>query len=82
MARYSSVSMSKLSPIAVKKLVRILKKLGFQIMHQKGSHAFFEHKDGRTAVVPLHYGEDIGKGLLNEILKDIELTVDEFNAFK
>ncbi|MEK9165524.1 MAG: type II toxin-antitoxin system HicA family toxin [Patescibacteria group bacterium] len=74
--------MSKFSPIDPRKLIKIIKKIGFQKVHQKGSHAFFEHPDGRTTVVPMHYGEDIGKGLLRDILKDIELTVDDFNQLK
>ena len=74
--------MNKLSPIDTRKLLKILKKLGFQKIHQKGSHAFFEHPDSRTTVVPIHYGEDIGKGLLKEILKDIELTTKQFNAVR
>ncbi|HBH46778.1 MAG: hypothetical protein A2445_02470 [Candidatus Jacksonbacteria bacterium RIFOXYC2_FULL_44_29] len=74
--------MSTLSPINTRKLVKILIKLGFQLIHQKGSHAFFEHLDGRTTVVPMHYGEDIGKGLLSEIIKDMRLTVAEFNRLK
>lgn len=74
--------MSKLSPIDSRKLIKIIKKLGFQKVHQKGSHAFFEHPDGRTTVVPMHYGEDIGKGLLRDILNDIEIAVEEFNNLK
>ena len=73
---------SKLFPITAKKLIRILKKLGFEKVRQKGSHAFFEHYDGGTTVVPMHSGEDIGKGLLNEILKDIEMSVEEFNRLR
>ncbi len=72
----------KLSPISTAKLIRILKKLGFHRIHQKGSHAFFEHQDGRTTVVPIHQGEDIGKGLLNEILKDIEMDIENFNSVR
>lgn len=73
---------SKLFPITAKKFIRILKKLSFEKVHQKGSHAFYEHRDGRTTVVPMHSGEDIGKGLLSEILKDIEMSVEEFNRLR
>ena len=72
----------KVSPITAKKLIRILEKLGFIKVHQKGGHAFFEHLDGRTTVVPIHHGEDIGKGLLNEIVKDIEMSIEEFTALR
>ncbi|MFH1890499.1 MAG: type II toxin-antitoxin system HicA family toxin [Candidatus Kuenenbacteria bacterium] len=75
--------MSKLSPISVKKLAKILKKLGFQCIRQKGSHAFYEHQDGRTTMLAIHYGEDISRGLLHKIIaEDIQITVDEFNRLK
>ncbi len=36
------------------------------------------HSDGRSTVVPVHAGEQIGVGLLRSILRDCEMTVDEF----
>lgn len=38
--------MTRLPAISVKKLERILKKFGFKCIRQKGSHAFYEHRDG------------------------------------
>ncbi len=45
---------------------------------QKGSHKFFRHPDGRTATVPDHKGEDLGRGITNKILKDAEATREDF----
>ena len=61
-----------------KDLVKILKKMGFKEMRQKGSHLFFQHSDGRTTLVPIHSGEDIGRGLLRQILREIDVSPDEF----
>jgi len=36
------------------------------------------HSDGRMTVVPVHRGEDIGPGLLIEIIKDTKLSKAEF----
>jgi len=36
------------------------------------------HPDGRTTVVPIHTGEDIGRGLLRKIIRDARLDVEEF----
>ena len=58
-------------------MVKILQKLGFNEVRQKGSHKSFRHKDGRTTLVPFH-GEDLGRGLIRKILKDIEITIEEF----
>jgi predicted RNA binding protein YcfA (HicA-like mRNA interferase family) len=60
-----------------KDLIRALQKAGFQVIRIKGSHHFLRHEDGRTTVVPVHAGETIGPGLLNQILKDVELNRDD-----
>ena len=70
--------MSGLPILKTKDLVRILKRLGFQEMRQKGSHRFFMHSDGRTTIVSVHKNEDIGRGLLRQILREIEVSPDEF----
>jgi len=70
--------MSKLSPLKSRKIIKILRKLGFTQIRQKGSHAFFSHKDGRTTVVPIHPTRQIGVGLLRSILNDINISPEEF----
>jgi predicted RNA binding protein YcfA (HicA-like mRNA interferase family) len=68
----------KLKPLPSKKVILILEKLGFKKIRQRGSHLFFRHADGRTTIVPIHKGEDIGRGLLQEIIKDTKLTKEKF----
>jgi len=70
--------MSRLPVLKAKKLIKVLKKLGFERRRQSGSHIFFSHPDGRTTVVPRHDRKDISRGLLSEILKDIEMKRDDF----
>ncbi|WP_348537529.1 type II toxin-antitoxin system HicA family toxin [Nostoc sp. ATCC 53789] len=36
------------------------------------------HSDGRRTVVPVHSGETIGRGLLAQILRDCQITREEF----
>ena len=74
--------MPKLSPIRGKNLVEILEKLGFQKVRQKGSHARMEHTDGRKTSVPLHPGENVGIGLLRKILRDTNLSPNDFEKLK
>lgn len=70
--------LTKLSPISPEKLIRILERIGFIKIRQRGSHVFLRHPDGRTTVIPVHKGEKISKGLLTKIIIDIGLTKDEF----
>ena len=56
---------------------KLLFHLGFSQTRQKGSHVFFRHPDGRTTTVPHHKGRDITRSLLREILREIEVSIDE-----
>jgi len=68
----------KLKPLPSRKVISALESLGFKKTRQKGSHVFFKHLDGRTTVIPIHKGEDIGRGLLRNIIKDTGLSKDDF----
>lgn len=71
--------MSRLPLLTAKELIKILLYLGFEMKRQKGSHKFFQHKDGRTTVIPDHGTEQIDRGLLNKIIKqDLMMTIDNF----
>ena len=59
-------------------IARALKKAGFTITRQKGSHARFEHPDGRATTVPVHAAQDIGRGLFRKILRDTEMELEDF----
>ena len=68
----------KLPMLSAQELIRILKKMGFEEIRQRGSHKYFKHTDGRITIVPVHSGRDIGRGLLKKILNEIEVDRDEF----
>ena len=71
--------MPKLPLLNAREVAKILKKLGFELKRQEGSHMFFQHEDGRTTVIPNHGGEDIDRGLLNKIVKhDLKINREEF----
>ena len=59
------------------RLIRALRKLGFEVIRIKGSHHFIQHQDGRCTVVPVHRGESIGRGLLAQILRDCDITKED-----
>lgn len=61
-----------------KELIRALKKIGFDVVRVQGSHHRLRHPDGRVTTVPVHAGETIGPGLLSQILRDIDVTHEQF----
>jgi len=71
--------MSKISNLTAIDLVKIIKKIGFEFVRQRGSHMFFKHPDGRITTIPNHPGQKIGQGLLNTIIKkDLQLSREAF----
>lgn len=71
--------MPKLNPISPKILEKILMNLGFQHIRTHGSHKFFfNDQTKQTTVIPFHGNEEISIWLLKKILRDIELSVEDF----
>jgi predicted RNA binding protein YcfA (HicA-like mRNA interferase family) len=68
----------KLPTISGKELCKILKKIGYSIDHQTGSHIILrnENPPHRRLTVPNH--KEIAKGTLRAILRQAGITVEEF----
>jgi predicted RNA binding protein YcfA (HicA-like mRNA interferase family) len=72
------ISLPRLRPIDGKDLVRILcNRFGFVKVRQKGSHVTLE-RNGTFVTVPL---KEIRVGLLNRILRDCNISRDNFLEF-
>ena len=67
----------RLPSVSSRRLVSILERHGFIQVRQSGSHAVFRHPDGRRTTVPIHFGRDLGRGLLRQIIRDAELTRED-----
>jgi len=59
-------------------MCKLVENIGFVAIRQRGSHKFYRHSDGRTTVIPMHAG-DLDRSLIRKILKDIEITIDDYN---
>lgn len=71
--------MPKLPIIKDKELIKALEALGFTKHRQRGtSHLVMKHHDGRRVIVPIHPGKDIPRGTLRGILRDIEISPQNF----
>ena len=70
--------MNKIKPLPAKKVIKALETIGFNQIRQKGGHLFMRHPDGRTTLITIHPGEDIGKGMIRKIISDTKITRDEW----
>ena len=71
--------MSRLKLINAKRMEKLLLRLGFEKVRQKGSHVFYRHPDGRVTTVPHHKAKLLARPLIREILREIEITIDDYN---
>ena len=70
--------MARFPALQARNVIRALEALGFGIVRQRGSHARLRHPDGRVVTVPVHRGQDVGRGLVRKILRDAQITPSEF----
>ncbi|MCH7677301.1 type II toxin-antitoxin system HicA family toxin [candidate division KSB1 bacterium] len=71
--------MAKLPIVKPKQVIAALERADFFIDHQTGSHARLIHQteSHRRVSVPMH-NKDLKKGTLKNILRQAELSVEEF----
>jgi len=70
--------MTRLPIVTFKTMEKTLFHLGFKVARSKGAHVFYRHPDGRTTTLPNHKGRDLSRPLIREILREIELTPEQF----
>lgn len=72
--------MKNLPALTARKVIKALKKAGFEEDRQKGSHLILIHPQStKRAVIPVHPGKTIKKPLLQSIIEDdAGLTIEEF----
>jgi predicted RNA binding protein YcfA (HicA-like mRNA interferase family) len=69
--------MSRLPVISGAVCIKVLAKIGFVIDRQRGSHVVLVREDPRTTVcVPDH--QELDRGTLRAIIRQVGLSVDEF----
>ena len=71
--------MKKLPRLSGRKVIKILSKIGYKVVRQKGSHVILVkkiEKGKKAVVVPDH--KEMDKGTLLEIIRQAGLTREEF----
>ena len=68
--------MSKLPSISGKTAIAAFCRLGYDVLRQKGSHVRLTSLYRKPLTIPNH--SVLGKGLLRKLLRDSEISVDDF----
>lgn len=56
--------------------------LGFVKRRQTGSHERWTHGNGRSVTIPLHGGREIGPPLFFKILRQLDVSQEEFDRLR
>ena len=59
-------------------VIRVLRRHGFVMVGQKGSHQKWRHLNGRQVIVAMHGNKLIPIGTLKSIIEGSGLSVDDF----
>ncbi|MCD6478537.1 MAG: type II toxin-antitoxin system HicA family toxin [Candidatus Diapherotrites archaeon] len=70
--------MPKIPPLSGLRLIKILEKVGFHRVRQKGSHVILINKKRVKIVVPMHPNKKVKPSLVRVIIKQAGLTREEF----
>ena len=72
--------MAKLPSLGTRRIVKILLRVGFYIHHQRGSHIQLRHqeKPDLRVTVPYHTRFDLPPDVIVSILKQADISRDEF----
>ena len=68
----------KLPRVSAGKVIKVLEHIGFVLVRQSGSHKIYKNRDGKRATVPYHPGKILHPKVLKSILRDADLTVEQF----
>jgi predicted RNA binding protein YcfA (HicA-like mRNA interferase family) len=69
---------TKLRLVPYRDLKKVLAAKGFHWLRCEGSHNVFRHESGRIVVVPDHGSQVIVRPLLRKILRDLNLSPEEY----
>jgi len=71
--------MERLPRITAVEVIKAIKRAGFFLARQSGSHKIFKNEAGKRVTVPYHKGKIIHLKVLLSILRDADLSVEKFN---
>jgi predicted RNA binding protein YcfA (HicA-like mRNA interferase family) len=67
----------KLPRVSANKIIKILKKKGFKLVRQSGSHMIFRNSEGVRVTVPYHAGKMLHLKVLKNIMNDAKIAPEE-----
>lgn len=68
----------KVPVLRPRELIRVLIQIGCIEKRQTGSHLIFEYPENHALIIVPQHPQDLKRGVLHGIIKDLNMTVEEF----
>lgn len=72
----------KLPVVSGKEFIKRLKKIGYEFVHQEGSHMIIRLQVNPYTKLSVPNHRELDRGLLRSLLKDADISVEEFIQLK
>ena len=66
----------RLPAVSGEEVAKALSRAGFERINPRGSHIKFRDSEGRTVIIPSH--RELARGTLHSVLKQADLSTEEF----
>ena len=72
--------MPELPRLTAAEIIKMLERRSFSLVRQSGSHKIYKNAVGRRVTIPFHAGKILHPKVLKSILRDADISVDEFTS--
>jgi len=72
--------MPDLPRLTAAEIIKVLERKSFSLVRQSGSHKIYKNVVGRRVTVPFHAGKILHPKVLKSILRDADVSIDEFTS--
>ena len=69
--------MTKLPRLTARQIISVLQKSGFSLARQSGSHMIYKNAAGKRVTVPFHASKILHPKVLQNILRDADLSLQQ-----
>jgi len=70
--------MGRMAQILAERMIRAMRRLGWVLIRQAGSHAVLGKEGHNPITIPIHSGKTLKEGTARAILKQAGVTEEEF----
>ena len=70
----------KLPRLSAKEIIYVIKKVGFVLSRQNGSHKIYKNQKGKRVTVPFHSNKILHPKVLASILNDADISIEKLKS--